>query len=78
MTMPVTNNKGFKGAYIRGASARMAGMSRKACPYRIGPNRRNAGTWSATWRNYWLRGYDDAKSVEHPRSKVPTGRARAA
>lgn len=61
---PDSKNRGFVGAYARGTAARMRGMSRASCPYRIAPNPRNAGTWGATWRNYWLRGYDDARSLE--------------
>lgn len=66
---PTTKNKGFVGAYVRGASARLRGQTSSDCPYKIGPcHRRNAGTWGAVYRNYWLRGFDDAKGVEHPRS----------
>ena len=68
---PTTKNKGLFGAYARGASARLRGHLRSDCPYKIAPNgchRRNAGTWGAVYRNYWLRGFDDAKGVEHSRS----------
>lgn len=41
---------GFRKAYVRGASARYAGLPAKACPYR------NKDGWSA-WRSAWMAGW---------------------
>lgn len=45
---------GFRSVYVRGAHARLDGASRAACPYKAD----GSGTWKATYRKAWLRGFD--------------------
>lgn len=45
---------GFQRVYVRGASARLAGLPPDACPYRRDP----AKTWRNAYRRAWLRGYE--------------------
>lgn len=49
-------SKGYRGVYVKGARAALAGRPRSTCPYPPDPLK----TWRASWRRAWLRGYDSA------------------
>lgn len=44
-------SKGFRRAYINGASAALEGLGPERCPYRRGEG------WRSPWRIAWMRGH---------------------
>ena len=48
---------GFRGAYVRGAAAALAGRPADACPYARDPKK----TWRAAYRSAWLAGYTSVR-----------------
>jgi ribosome modulation factor len=53
-------SKGFRGAYVKGACAALAGRTSVACPYPERPSK----TWGRAWRLAWMRGHQSARTID--------------